>query len=60
MTTTIYKVTNTHSGDVMFTAYETESDPFDAFSVKQIPLSEVPAWALDEVKAELKELGELV
>ena len=58
--TQIYKVTNTHSGDVMFTAFETESDPFDSFSVKQITLAEVPQWALAEVTAELKELGETV
>lgn len=58
--TQIYKITNTHSGDVMYTAFETESDPFDSFSVQQVPLSEVPQWALDEVNAELKELGETV
>lgn len=57
--TQIYKVTSTHSGEAMYTAFETESDPFDSFSVQQVPLSDVPAWALDEVTSELKELGEI-
>ena len=52
-TTVVYKIIDNQSGEVRYTAYETESDPFDYFRVEEVALEDVPQWALPEVNAEL-------
>ena len=55
-TTVVYKIIDNQSGEVRYTAYETESDPFDYFRVEEVSLEDVPQWALSDVNAELKEV----
>lgn len=52
-TPVVYKITDNQSGEVRYTAYETESDPFDYFRVEEVSLEDVPQWALSDVNAEL-------
>jgi hypothetical protein len=50
----VYKIIDFQSGDVKYTAYESESDPYGYFFVEEV--TEVPYWAYADVMEELKEL----